>query len=283
MSKLVPVLLVVLIAGVGWQVLETARLGDDVRRLDEDAAILQAAVSGLERRLWEKGGEAPAPALRSETAPHPLRGARDEGGGDEGARLLPRGADPAVIAQAVRELQARVAEQESRVQGVEARVEAGGDAVRELRFVPPIRTVDEAATRLDLSAAQRADVERIVDYAQRDLEDLRNLPNAEGKTWKDVEAMKTTTSEGGLTMVMTNLAEVMKYRDSRIPGSSETYGEAEQRIRRRASTDIREILTPEQQKTWDDTPTDPLFGNSSGAGAMISFGVVTPSLPDEDD
>ena len=68
MSKTVPFLLVVLLVGIGWQVLETSNLRDDLRRLDEDATTLQATVGILERRVRELDGREPTAALRREVA-----------------------------------------------------------------------------------------------------------------------------------------------------------------------------------------------------------------------
>ncbi len=231
--------------------------------MEAEVSSTQGALSDLERRVRSLTLTPSDPALRQETL-----ASRDAPPEDGGPRLLPRGADPEVIARAVRDLQSRVTEQESRVEGMAAEVREARTPRNRFHFKPPIRTIEEAQRRLDLSGPQRADIERILDYARRDLEDLRNLPNAEGKTYKDVQASTTTSGDGAFTMVMTNMAEVQKWRASQVPGSSETYGEAEKRIRTRTDREVRDVLSPKQQETWDESSTQGLLGPSTTASVF---------------
>ena len=87
---------------------------------------------------------------------------------------------------------------------------------------------------------------------------------------------------GGLALFMGNFAEQQKFKNSTIPGRNETYGQAESRIRRRGTEDVKSVLTPEQQKTFDEAHTDPLFGPTTGAN-VISFSAVTTSSDTSDD
>ena len=66
--------------------------------------------------------------------------------------------------------------------------------------------------------------------------------------------------------------EINKFKKSRIPGSSETFGEAEKRIKDDAFHEMRRFLKPEQAKKWDKAHKDHLLGPGGGA-SFVSMSV----------
>jgi Spy/CpxP family protein refolding chaperone len=141
--------------------------------------------------------------------------------------------------------------------------------------------VDAAAKSLELNERQKQDMKDIADRAQRELADLMDIPNDEGVTWKDASKIKLSggDAEGGVTVLMSNFSKMAKFKKSRIPGSSETYGEAEKRIRDRALGDMRNILTPAQTEKWDKAHKDALI---RPPGGPMSIAFATSSVVGED-
>ena len=60
----------------------------------------------------------------------------------------------------------------------------------------------------------------------------------------------------------------MALRGKKVPGRTETYGEAEARVRTEAKQRLRDPLTPDQQKKFDESNVDPLIGAGSGPVAV---------------
>ncbi|MHC5010516.1 MAG: hypothetical protein ACYTG6_06120, partial [Planctomycetota bacterium] len=207
-------------------------------------------------------------------------------GAEDGAPLLdPRAADPVVLARAVRDLRERMADQEQTIESLREQVASQPTAPRQVHYRQPnvIHDVDSAVRELDLDGGQQAELERIVDYTKRRIEDLRLIPNAEGKTWVDVSRNRRRVAAGeagDFALLVSNFAEINEFRNSTVPGTDETYGEAERRIRNEGKADVRRMLTPEQEKTWDDAHTDGLFG-SQQAG-IVSFAIATEAESEED-
>ena len=274
MSKLAILLAALALGIAGWQAYEASNLRDDLCQAQAETASLRADVDQLTRTLAQPG-EAPI------EVPPPLVVQRDESAGDgpRDATLAAKGASPEVVARAVRNLQDEVAELRQQNEDLEEKV--GKNPLANFKRPTFIRDVAQAEKELDLTGGQRADVERIVDYTKRELEDLYNTRNADGKTWKEVAEVKLS-SGGDFAVVMSNFAEIQKFRNETIPGSRETYGEAESRIRNAGTQDVRDVLKPEQREKFDKAHTQPLFGNSMGP--MISIATsVTSTSEDPDD
>ncbi len=262
-----------------YQTLENQGLKTEIEGLRRDATDLRAEVATLKREEHAEPAAVPAKAPRMADLPAAVE-APAEGGGP---RLVARAASPEVLAGAVRDLQQRVAAQEEKVEHVATRVEEEA-ASRPRVFRTPrfIASVDDAVGALDLTPTQQADMERLVEYANQDLQRLYQIPNADGKTLADVnKPVKVGGKDNaGIGILFTNLAAVTGFKHSTVPGRSETYAEAETRIRKDAKREIRDLLDPKQQKTWDDSNTDPLF-KGAGGGATISFSTVTTTSDDE--
>jgi hypothetical protein len=135
--------------------------------------------------------------------------------------------------------------------------------------------LDTAAKAMKLDEATKGRLESIIEATKRNLDDLYARPNEEGLLWKDVN--------GGLRLegleqgeLMTKLGEHMKkvasFRKSKVPGTSETYAEAERRIVKDGRDRARSVLDADQARVWDRSNPDPLFGAQGGGDGV---GLVT--------
>ena len=73
----------------------------------------------------------------------------------------------------------------------------------------------------------------------------------------------------GFSIAMPDMKKIRAFKDSRIPGSSETFGEAESRIRKDAFARARRLLGPKQAETWDKAHKGGLLND--GASTSIAF------------
>ena len=274
MQKFTLLLVVAALAVAGWQAWEAQGLRDDLQAQDLETSALRADVDRLVKEVASiRGLEAPAP-LRTAATP------ADSGGVDvDEATLAARGASPEVLARRVLELESELEGMRADTARIEEKVDKNPMS-RVWKRPKFIRDMESAKKELDLNARQEADIARIVDDTKRELEDLWEIPNEDGKTWKDVSTMKVESGDAGVAVFMSNFAEQQKFKNGTIPGRNETYAQAESRIRDRGKEDVKSVLSPEQGKTFDGAHTDPLFGGSSGG--VISFSTVTTSSSSDD-
>jgi hypothetical protein len=129
-------------------------------------------------------------------------------------------------------------------------------------------SVDDAAKDLDLTAAQKADFERIAADAKREADELHKIPDENGKTWAQVEKDSFKMEGGAFHLDMTSL---QSFREKVIPGRNESYGAADRRIRENAKRRLRDGLTPDQQAKFDKAHTDPLIGGSGDGFGAFTF------------
>ena len=260
-----------------WEAVEADGLRQKLRQAKTETASVQGDLLQVRQELSDlraKGDvepllPGPAPAAAAEDGPAPDA---------DGPRLVPLRASPEVLARAVQDLEKRVAAHQSRVDDLEKKQEtAATQFARPMRF---FRTVDQASSALDLSPGQKADLGRVVEDTTRDLDALYDTPNDDGRTFREVSKPKPLTTGKGdgdvgpaITLLMSNFAEIQKFKDSKVPGTSETYGQAEQRIRARGTNDARDLLTADQQKTWDRSHPDLLFGTPS-MGNVFSISAI---------
>jgi hypothetical protein len=249
----------------------TCRAPDGPAPAHDDA--LAARLDALERRV---GSIEDAPRPVSGPAASPTLGAASPGTGP---------AAPAASAEESRSAAARLDDLEKRLAGVEdARKKdaespagaLGALAARAARFGKGgwVATTEDAQKELELTDGQKAEWDRIVADARREGEALRRIPDDEGKTWeqaqRDMVADLMTSSGGGGTRL--DLTKVLAYRNKTIPGRSETYGQADQRIKDDAKRRMRDTLTTAQAEKFDRTSVDPLLGGMPGAIATtIAF------------
>jgi hypothetical protein len=275
MTKVVTLVAVAALGVAAWQAVEAASLRTEVQRQ-------QAAVEALTLRMDRVQSQVEpqeAPPLRvlaptsAEVAGHPA----GAGGDDATPVLEARLATPEGLAREVRDMRRRMEAQEETIATLRERVESGeAQQVHVPRF---IGSVEDAARELKLDDRQRAEVERAVADVRADIERLRAIPNDDGKTWADVSSQQVSLGDGdhGFALMLPNMTERKRFLDSRVPGRSETYGQAEERIRGEGRRRVEDVLTPEQRETWDDAHTAPLFGGSGGDFFISAVSVETPT------
>ena len=130
-----------------------------------------------------------------------------------------------------------------------------------------------AAKQLELEKRQKEDMQDVLERAQQELKDLYAIENDEGVTWNEVRKPKMVEGSG-FTFAMPDMKKISAFKKGRIPGSSETFGEAESRIRKDAFGRMRNVLTPAQQKTWDKAHKDALLRGGGGSGMVSSISFV---------
>ena len=143
-----------------------------------------------------------------------------------------------------------------------------------------LTTLDDAQKQLDLSASQRADWDRTLAETKRELDDLRSIPDDTGKTWKQHnEDLVRGLTDGSGRIDFTKLKAL---GDKPVPGRTETYRDAEARIRTQARQRLRDPLTPDQQKKFDESNVDPLIGAGGGPIAVTFSTFGEPPKPPAD-
>ena len=133
-------------------------------------------------------------------------------------------------------------------------------------------TPEDAAKDLELDPAQRSDLDRIVADARRELEDLRRLPDEDGKSYEQIQKEMVEGMRDGAMRF--DLGKVIAWNGKTIPGRNETFGAADRRIRENAKARLRETLRPEQQSKLDKATIDPMLGRGGGPGMVMSFSTV---------
>jgi hypothetical protein len=130
--------------------------------------------------------------------------------------------------------------------------------------------LDSAAKALELKETQKADMKELQERGRQELKDLYAIENDDGVTWAQARKPHMVGGEG-ITFAMPDMAKLAKFKKNRIPGSSETFGEAQSRIRKDAFGRMRDLLTPTQAKKWDKANKSPLLGAGRMGAASISF------------
>jgi hypothetical protein len=130
-------------------------------------------------------------------------------------------------------------------------------------------SIDDAKKDLDLTDQQGADFERILADARRETDDLRKLSDDEGMTWEQAQKLTFTSENGAFKFDLTKLES---FRRKTIPGRSETFGQADQRIRDGAKRRLRDTLSTSQQERFDRAETAPLLGGGGGGFAFMTTG-----------
>lgn len=114
---------------------------------------------------------------------------------------------------------------------------------------PPWTSLAGAAEELGLTPEQRESWQRTIEDAARDLDDLRHVPDAEGRTFHSI-------TSGWVAAPAVRHREVARARAladflTRELNGGETYIEAYRRILEGHEDRLRTELTPEQQATFD--------------------------------
>jgi hypothetical protein len=277
MSKFAVALSVLALGGSGYTAWKTGVLpclsggcssGGCDRVEADDVATLSARIRVLEDQLALAKAPAPLPAPRGDasadstglaSAPKPLP-------------TPPSSSGPAPTAEVIAALEKRLATLEESDKGRPHAVEFGagdGGTMPQIAFHTPkmYGSVADAAKDLDLSPRQKDDFERAVADAKRELEDLKKIPDSDGKTWNDIE--KDAMPKPGEGPMSIDIGALMGFPSRKIPGRTETFGQAQRRIQAAAKQRMSDTLTPDQQKKFSKAHVDPMLGGSGGA--MISF------------
>ena len=271
MGKLALVLSVLALGGAGWVVWSSC----DRVRPSEDAQGMQAVdtrLAAIERTLAELAARpAPAPLLSGTATASP--GLTTGGGTPTVGPRLEGSPKPAPT------VEERIAELEKRLAAGDGKAEApnplGPDAGQ--AFAPQGFWQDAAAAAkaLKLDSVQTSRLEKIVEDTERELDTLYAKPNEEGVLWKDVnQGLTLEVGEPGDLMgkIGEHMKKTSKFRNGKVPGTNETYAEAERRIRKDGKDRARSLLDADQARVWDRSHPDALF---HGGGGSDGFGITT--------
>ena len=273
MSKLGLPLAVVALALGAYVAYESAAREERLARLEETLQLLQGSVGDLDAKL-----DRVASAAEAEEAAF-LSAVADEA---EGAETAPgatglAGRRPPTAVERLATLEKTVARQRETIAKLEEKADAPQPTSTGRVFNPGnfYHSLDAAAKNLDLSERQKADMQDVIDLAKRELADLYKIENDNGETWEQVRKPKMAEVEGGsLQIAMPDFKKIAAFKKSRVPGTAETFGEAEKRIKDRAYADMRRGLTPEQGKKWDGAHKRGLLGGHGGDGAVMVSSIV---------
>lgn len=284
MSKAAVVLSVLALAGSGYTAWKTGVFccssctgasGACGQPAPDELATLSARIRTLEEQL--PVGRPPAPIA----APHAAPDSSGLASAPMPVGLAPDAGGTTSTADVIAALEKRLATLEETEKGRSKALEfatAEGGPGPQIAFAGPkmYGSVADAAKDLDLSPRQKDDFERAVADAKKEMDELKKIPDSDGKTWEEVEKESMPKlGEGAMTL---DLGALMGYPSRKIPGRTETFGQAQKRIQDGAKSRMRDTLTPDQQKKFSTAHVDPMIGGSSGA--MFSFGFSTDVVDD---
>jgi hypothetical protein len=238
------------------------------------AGLLHVKVDRLERVLstaragpWEGKGRPSAddPAASSWSGVPRVEGGEFAPAAGDGGEGLEPGVGGAGREPTVEERLARLEERQRTLDG------GPGLTWRPGRRTP-VRSLDELAQRLTLTATQRSRIEDAIARGRQRVEDVLKIPDETGKSpferraeaRKRIEEAMRNPGAGGLLAFASDL---VGYRDKRIPGRADTYGDEIDRIRKETREEVDSALDAKQQETFRDTSVDGLLGDA----AQVSF------------
>jgi hypothetical protein len=276
MSK-VALVVALLAAGLaGWTAFERECLRGELARVDEAQQGVEARLAEAERALAQlRAGSPPEVALLAAPgAPGgtPVDATTPGVAGAGGPSLATTQKAPATVEQRLAQLEKELAA--ARTEKGASKDEGAAPAPFVLSSPRFLGSLEQAEKQLKLDAAQKAGLERVIDEVERDLDALATRRNDEGKTLKELqEAFRPAAGydeggmgEEGMAKFHEHMAALARFRASKVPGTNETFAEAERRIRKEGKARARAYLSPEQAKTWDRSHVDPLFRGGSGGG-----------------
>ena len=268
MSKLGLLVAAAALALAGWVAYGQCERDQQLLTLSQDNQDLQDALGSMEQKLdTALRGSAARPSLLAAAGDlRPEQGDGSTGVAGLATRDAPEGR-AATTDERIASLEKTIARLES-----EKKDDALPSPARMFGRDSMYFNLDRAAKSMDLDERQKSDLKDAMERGKRELADLYGIENDNGETWKEIRKPKMAKvgGESGLSIAMPDFGKIQKFKKSRIPGSSETFGEAEKRIKEDAFANARRTLTPKQAKKWDKAHKDPLLG-SSGSSAAISF------------
>jgi hypothetical protein len=239
-------------------------------------AVLYLRVEKLERDLGAQRVVA-TPARETGRLELPPVSRDPEGGEAEpdGERAPAASAPAGGTATRAATIEDRLAKLEQRQQALESgRAEGAPWRRHEQRFA---RSVEDLGRKLSLTPTQQARVEDAVGRGRQRIEDVLKIPDETGKSpferradaRKKLEEAVKGAQPGGVLALATDL---VSYRDRKIPGRNETYGDAIDRIRNDTRDEIRGSLSATQQETFDQTNVDGLLGDTGQVSFAYTLG-----------
>ena len=283
MAKLALLLSLLAACLSGYAAWSSCEAGKDLRAQIDANGVLAGRIADLE-----------AAAARRGPVALPLLAAAPEGtagpAAAPSAALAGRPAAPATVADLERRLADLEKKEKEYAELVAKWKGAGADGVVPAPQVatelmganmPAIyNTVEDAEKHLGLSPSQKAEFERATEESKRDIEQLKKVPDDEGKTWAEVEKDVVKIDGGSISFDGTKL---QAFREKLVPGRNESFGAAERRIADGAKKRMRDALTPDQQGKFDKAVMPGLVGNGGGFGGigdiMFSTGFTTDDAP----
>lgn len=142
-----------------------------------------------------------------------------------------------------------------------------------------IGSVDDAAEAFELSPGQKADMERILVDAKREVDALRKVPDETGATWESVEKDVVRMENGAIHFDGSKLST---FREKVIPGRNESFGSSMRKLREDAARRLKDTLSPAQRASWEKAQTGGLLpGSDAGGGfGFMSFSTVDLGAPE---
>lgn len=279
MSKLALVVALVGAGASGWLVSERCALQGQVEGLEQAQQAAEARLLAAERTLAALGSAQAQPVLLAAAAP-----ASEAPAGAPGAAPAAAPSGPGLSAAP------RTAAPAPALEERLARLEQDLAKERAARTTPPLPptwqatnswlgNVEQAEKALKLDSTQKAGLERAIEDTTRELTNLASLRGEGGKTLKELQdAMRAPLQQGvsgeeAQARFHENMAALQRFRQGKVPGTSETFAQAERRIRQEGRTRARSYLNADQAKQWDSSVTDPLFRGPGGveAGTSVVF------------
>jgi len=175
----------------------------------------------------------------------------------------------------------RVRELEEEVSRLRSERDAG--PVRYAPRMPRMAgSVEDLASKLQLSPTQTDRVRETLDRHRQRIEDVLRIPDGSGVSpWdrrqEEQKRMREAVKSGGSGILQVAMGSLVD-RNRQIPGRSTTYGEEIDRIKQEARTEIDGELDPGQKKSFEDLRIDPLLDQGTGSTFVsIRMDAATPA------
>ncbi|MCK6460241.1 MAG: hypothetical protein L6Q95_10160 [Planctomycetes bacterium] len=242
--------------------------------------VLYLKVDRLERDLGTARTATRDARVPVESSGDPLRdafprmGAGDAPGGADAPRPGAGTSMASGVAQPVRELSVedRLAQLEARQQ----KLEGGSGLPWHAGGKVPVRSMDDLAQRLALTETQRSRIEDAVARGRQRIEDVLKIPDETGKSPYERRAETRKKLEEAMKSPGTGLfalaTDMTSYRQKKIPGRGDTYGDEINRIRKETREEIAAALDGKQQETFRDTGVDGLLGEVNQVSVAYALG-----------
>jgi len=205
----------------------------------------------------------PLPSSRDETA----AAIADTAAGSGAPAPLAAGARPVSAA----DLERRLEDLEKRLREREpnpALVQTAEPPVFAAPAIAFLHSADDAAKHLELSGSQRADFERAIEDAKREIDVIRKTPDETGETWEKAEKETVSYQNGGISIDGSRLTA---FREKVMPGRSESFGGAMRRVREEGFRRMKSTLSPAQAERFSQASTDGLLPGGSDMFSMFSI------------